>query len=198
MALLGNDVLLCGGSAKEKYLSSCDLYNASIYQWVAAATIPPLPVVLAYFPMTTLHTRPYVFGGYAKNMPGIVNTVYTFDTSNAWATRKPMQQAVRESTAVALDTNTALVCGGSGLGVLSACFSYAATEDVWSPAAPMITARCMHGMAVYKGLFAADHDLHNYSGCAQVACLSMADMRMWEVRSHLLKCCRSTFKLGAC
>jgi hypothetical protein len=30
----------------------------------------------------------------------------------------------------------------------------------------MITARHDHGMTVYKGLFVADHDLHNYCGCA--------------------------------
>ena len=157
MTRLDNDVLVCGGYNTTQYLSSCNLYIASINQWAGAATIPPLPVALAYFPMITLLTRPYVFGGQTSS--GVVNTVYTFDRANAWATRTPMERAVFAHTAVALDTNTTLVCGGiSNSGVQSACFSYAAAKDVWSPAAQMITARYEHGMAVYKGLFVANHD----------------------------------------
>jgi hypothetical protein len=189
MTLLGNDVLVCGGLD----LSSCALYNASINQWAAAATIQSLPVAMDAFPMITLHTRPYVFGGYRRSS-GVVNTVYTLDTSNAWATRMPMKHAVAGHTAVALDANTALVCGGSNDGgdsTLSACFSYAATRDMWSPAAQMITARYNHGMAVYKSLFLADYDLYNCSGCAQVACLFMVDIKV-QTFYHLLKCCRST------
>jgi hypothetical protein len=64
-----------------------------------------------------------------------------------------MQQAVYYHSAVALDTNTALVCGGMYTTAQSQCFSYAAEADVWSPAAQMNTARYGHGMAVYKGAF---------------------------------------------
>ncbi|CAM6004277.1 unnamed protein product [Sphagnum balticum] len=152
MTLIGNDVLVCGGVSNTHLLSSCALYIASINAWAADATIQPLPVAMDEFPMITLNTRPYVFGGDAGNYVS-VNTVYTFDTFNEWDTRTPMQQAVRSHTAVALDTNTALVCGGSHGNAgpaLSACFSYAATEDVWSPAAQMITARFGHGTAVYR------------------------------------------------
>ena len=156
MTLLGNDVLVCGGY-NGQLLSSCALYIAPINEWAPAATIQPLPVAMQSFPMITLHTRPYVFGGWTGSVE--VNTVYTLNTSNAWATRTPMERAVSDHTAVALDANTALLCGGiSGSGVQSACFSYAAAADVWSPAAQMITARYWHGMAVYKGLFVANHD----------------------------------------
>jgi hypothetical protein len=160
MTLLGDDVLVCGGNDQYyEFLSSCDLYNASINKWAAPATIHPLPVVLYSFAMITLLTRPFVFGG-AATSGGVVNTVYTLDTLNTWATRTPMERAVFALAAVALDTNTALVCGGtdgSTNGSVSACSSYAATKNVWSPAAQMITARHGHGMAVYKGLFTADH-----------------------------------------
>jgi hypothetical protein len=112
MTLLGNDVLVCGGENSQRAeLSSCDLYNASINEWAAAATIQPLPVGMSVFPMITLHTRPYVFGGNGGNV--LLNTVYTFDASNVWATRTLMERAVYFHTAVALDTNTALVCGGN-------------------------------------------------------------------------------------
>jgi hypothetical protein len=169
MTLLGNDVLVCGG--EDRYyvdLSSCALYKASINKWAATS---PLPVAMSRFPMITLHTRPYVFGGLTGGFRSVkqsisvlpiyfrttVNTVYTFGTSNAWAARTPMEQAVYGHTAVALDTNTALVCGGSqrlGGSAVQSCFSYAATENVWSPAVQMNTARMGHGMAVYKGLLA--------------------------------------------
>jgi hypothetical protein len=52
--------------------------------------------------------------------------------------------------------------------------SYAAADDVWSAAARMITVRYGYGMAVYKGLFVANCDQHNYNGCAQVAYMSIA------------------------
>ncbi|CAM6004274.1 unnamed protein product [Sphagnum balticum] len=196
MTLLGDDVLVCGGIDRQlNLMSSCVLYNASINEWAAAATIQPLPVAMDGFPMITLHTRPYVFGGVTDD--GQVNTVYTFETSNKWATRTPMEQIVGWPTAVALDTNTALFCGGaSGSAVFSACYSYSTTKDAWSPAAQMTTARSGHGMVVYKGLFVADHDLHNYSGCAQVAYLSMEDLTQTYVAYHPLKCCRSTDRLG--
>jgi hypothetical protein len=66
--------------------------------------------------------------------------------------------------------------------VQSACFSYAAAEDVWLPAAQMITPRCKHGMTVYKGLFVANHELHTCNWCAQVVCLSMADITVQRNR----------------
>ena len=58
------------------------------------------------------------------------------------------------TAAVALDTagDTALVSGGLVVvGVQSTCYSYVAATDVWSDAAPLTTARYMHGMSVYKG-----------------------------------------------
>jgi hypothetical protein len=194
MTLFGDDVLLCGGiDANGNEQSTCELYNASINKWATAATIQPLPVTLYRFLMLTLHTRPYVFGGVAHDV--FVNTVYTLDTSNAWVSRTSFERAVCWHTGVALDTNTALVCGGyNGSVPLSTCFSYAATDDAWSPAAQMITARFQHGMAVYKSLFVANRNLHNYSECTQVACLSMADMT--QIFYHPLKCCPPTDRPG--
>jgi hypothetical protein len=149
MTLLGCDVLVCGGH-NGSFQSSCVQYIASINAW-STTTIPPLPVAIGYFPMITLRGRPYVFGGYNGN---IFNTVYTFDTSNVWSARTPMELALWGHTAVALDTNTALVCGGCNASNVdqSACFSYAAASDTWSAAAQLNTARDSHGMAVYKGV----------------------------------------------
>ena len=47
-------------------------------------------------------------------------------------------------------------CGGTVTDLLataqSACYTYSASADVWTPtAANMNTARCQHGMALYKG-----------------------------------------------
>jgi hypothetical protein len=103
------------------------------------------------FPMITLHRRPYVFGEkcrWRRFEHGVhIQCIQRVSHTHANG------QAVYYHTAVALDTNMALVCGWNGLAALSACFSYAATEDVWSPAAQLIAACFGHGIVVYKGLF---------------------------------------------
>jgi hypothetical protein len=149
MTLLGSDVLVCGGYNGSHYQSSCVQYFASITMW--AAIIPPMPVAINHFPLITLRSRPYVFGGW--NGSSILNTVYTFNTSNVWSALTPMEQPLGGHAAVALDTNTAVVCGGDKYGVAqSACFTYAAASDAWSAAPHLNTGRYYHGMAVYKGV----------------------------------------------
>jgi hypothetical protein len=49
-----------------------------------------------------------------------------------------------------------------GSAELSVCSLYGAEKDVWSPGEKMATERDGQGMAMYKGLFVAHHDLHNY------------------------------------
>jgi N-acetylneuraminic acid mutarotase len=110
-------------------------------------------VAIGYFPMIILRGRPYVFGG--GDDSSTLNTVYTFDTSNVWSARTPMERTLEGHTAVALNTDTALVCGGAnddGPTLQSACYSYATASDAWSQAAQLNTARNCHGMTVYKGV----------------------------------------------
>jgi len=73
--------------------------------WTSFAQLPIAN--LAYFSMVTLHDRPYVFGGMNSFLISN-NIVYTYD-ANTWAARAPMEVALNRHSAVALDTDTALV-----------------------------------------------------------------------------------------
>jgi len=145
MTLLNNsDVLVCGGAGT----NACWLYTVGANAWTSFASLPMTE--LYNFAMVTLDGRPYVFGG--VNSTQTFNTVYTFD-ANMWTARTPMRVALHAHSAVALGTDTALVCGGTtsgGSSVQSACYSYAALKDVWTSAAQLNTARAGHGMCVYK------------------------------------------------
>lgn len=127
MTLLGNgDILVCGGTSPD-WTATCLQYSSARNIWLT--TFPPLPIAMSDFPMITLHSdgRPYVFGGLiTNNIP--LNTVYTFDTTNAWIPRTPMARTLWNHNAVALDTNTALVCGGLTIfnpsSAISQCYAY--------------------------------------------------------------------------
>jgi len=83
--------------------------------------------------------------------------------------------------AVALDTNTALVCGGDNHGAAqSACFKYVAASDAWSAAPQLNTARYYHGMTVLKGRVLV------YGGCDGVNCarqLAIVEMLSTDERT---------------
>jgi hypothetical protein len=93
-------VLVCGGGST----NTCWVYTVGVNTWT---TFTPLPAILAFFPMLTLHGRPYVFGGSNDNNI-VFNTVYTFE-SNAWKTRTPMETTLEAHSAVVLGVDTALV-----------------------------------------------------------------------------------------
>jgi hypothetical protein len=154
------DVLVCGGKSDDtNMLSTCLLYNVTANAWT---TFPSMPAVIDSFPMITLQGRPFVFGGQSQNetLEPVtfyikLNTVYIFDTAKGvWSSRADMPVALQQHNAVATNNTTGLVCGGIQRfsAIQSACYAYSSNEDVWSSAAPMNTARRMHGMAVYKGV----------------------------------------------
>jgi hypothetical protein len=122
MTLLNSDILVCGGLP---ITSNCMLYGSVANIWT---TFPPLPMAIAALPMITLNNnQPYVFGGQDMNY-NVLNTVYSFDTTNAWTLRTPMVQPLKYHTAVAIDTNTAMVCGGVATNnfnsTQSQCYKY--------------------------------------------------------------------------
>ena len=106
MTLLNSDILVCGGV----WTSNCTLYASADNVWT---TFPPLPTDFSDFPMITLHgTRPYMFGGVNWSSYTASNTVYSYDKTNAWTPRAPVEQPLWQHTAVAIDASTAMVCGG--------------------------------------------------------------------------------------
>jgi hypothetical protein len=105
MTMLNSEcVLLCGGATNDTaVVSTCFLYLVGVDTWL---TFPSLPTAIVDFPMITLHNRPFVFGGYNGN--ATLNTVLTFE-SNTWSERKPMEKALTDHRAVALNVDMALV-----------------------------------------------------------------------------------------
>jgi N-acetylneuraminic acid mutarotase len=144
------DVLLCGGGQNQQV---CSLYIGQLNMWNVNMPQIPSSNGLIGFPMLTLYKRPYVFGGYG-NFNGAVNTVYTFETG-VWSSRANMTQAIAWHTAVAFDTDTALVCGGKKSNDLTtaqtACNTYKAATNAWTKSADMTAPRWGHGMTMYKG-----------------------------------------------
>ncbi len=124
--LVNGDILVCGGY----WTSNCALYSSVGNKW---STFASLPMEIINFAMITLHdSRPYVFGG--VNSSTILNTVYTFDATNAkWTPRAPMQRPLWRHTAVAFNTNTAMVCGGgtTSNAVQSQCYKYTTCICGW-------------------------------------------------------------------
>jgi hypothetical protein len=127
MTLLNSDVLVCGGALVSLTLTTnCTLYVSAVNIW---NTFPPLPMAIYAFAMITLHdSRPYVFGGW--NGSSTLNTVYTFDTTNAWTPRAPMERSLQRHTAVVLDPNTAMVCGGQTTGNINSAQSQCSTYTI--------------------------------------------------------------------
>jgi hypothetical protein len=116
---VNGNILVCGGV----WTSNCTVYIAAGNYWI---TFAPLPMTIGYFAMITLqYYRPYVFSGWDGNRT-VLNTVYAYDIQNSWTPRAPMQRPVWAHTAVALDTDTAMVCGGrnSNGAVQSQCYTY--------------------------------------------------------------------------
>ena len=108
MTVLNSDILVCGGGFTST--SNCTLYASAGDKWTP---FTQLPVALSRFAMITMNNnRPYVLGGQNGDSGAAVYTVYTYDTLNAWTQKAHMQWPLFDHTAVALDTNTAMVCGG--------------------------------------------------------------------------------------
>jgi hypothetical protein len=107
ITLLDNgDVFVCGSLATHM----CAHYNATLNAWL---TFMSLPICIAWFPMITLaNGRPYVFGG--RNIDNTVfNTTYTLIMSSEWRKMAPMARGLYAHTAVALNDDTAMICGGA-------------------------------------------------------------------------------------
>jgi len=159
MSLFGNrgNVLVCGGVDHQNgEMSSCELYTPVNNTWTTFAS---LPVAVTHFAMVTLLKcagnggQPFVFGGFSWAGSTHVASVYAYmDNTSEWRARESMPTAIASHAALQIDHAIALVCGGhSGYNLQSACNTYHAMDDVWSPVSAMNAARQSHGMAVYNG-----------------------------------------------
>jgi hypothetical protein len=125
----GGNVLVCGGIIGGLTSSACIEYDAATNVWM---TFTSLPVALAYNPMVTIFSQPYVFGGYSDG--NLKNTVCTFDiTFRMWFIRAAMPVAMFGHSVVSLkdtgdNSSSALLCGGrttlSNKSSQSQCYLY--------------------------------------------------------------------------
>ena len=122
-------VLVCGGSVGGHSTSICTMYNITVNTWTTT-TFPMLPMAITNFAMITLMSDigPYFFGG-SKLEIVIQHGLHIRHNKQAWVTRAPMQTTLQAHTAVALNSDTALVCGGASTdtetyGLQSKCYTY--------------------------------------------------------------------------
>jgi N-acetylneuraminic acid mutarotase len=151
--VVGDTIIVCGGSDGSTALLSCEQYNPSIQKWNMITSLPTPPV---FFVMTTLNNRAYTFGG--SGACSSAPPVYMFDGQN-WESRSSIAGSPYWAHAgVALDTNRVLICGGQTYkggncqfyGV-SDCFIYSASSNLWTQAASMAQIRCGHSMVMFEG-----------------------------------------------
>jgi hypothetical protein len=152
MTLIDNgNVLVCGGHNGTAYFATCEIYTPSTNLW---ATFPSLSTATSYFTLVTLNEHPYILGGLVRGV-GAVNTVFTF-LNGVWTDRSvaPIPIAIYEHAAIQFLPTTALVCGGrttnTSTSVQSACFTFSAPANHWTPMGPLHTARAGHGMIMYN------------------------------------------------
>jgi hypothetical protein len=151
--IVGDTIIVCGGSDGTKYLASCERYNPSTQKW---NMITSLPTISQSFVMATLNNRAYAFG---KSDVACVSAppVYMFDGQN-WVTRSSfVGLPYSRHAGVALDADRALICGGwaykggSCEQGVSDCFIYFASSNSWTQAASMAQIRCSHSMVMFEG-----------------------------------------------
>jgi hypothetical protein len=151
--VVGDMILVCGGWNGSTVFSSCEQYTPSTQKW---NMFPSLPASTAYFVMATLNNRAYTFGGSGDCSSSSPPPVYMFD-GQSWVPRSSIVGLPSSDHAgIAIDTDRALICGGSGSSggsclVVSDCFIYSASSDSWTKAASMAQIRADHSMVMFEG-----------------------------------------------
>jgi hypothetical protein len=154
---LSDSIIVCGGGAVNgPMLQSCEQYTLAQNKWTFITQLNDAVINSA---MATLGGRAYIFGGYTT-----VNTatnaskaeVYMY-TGTAWQQRASLNEPVSNHTAVALDTDRAMICGGCRpdcaitKSASNLCYIYSASKDNYTLAGNMIKGRYAHAMATYNG-----------------------------------------------
>jgi hypothetical protein len=152
--VVGDTIIVCGGSNDSAQLSSCEQYNPLTQKW---NMITSLPTLSEFFVMATLNNSAYTFGGTPCNSSAPPPSAHMFDGQN-WVTRSSIAGLPYQYHAsVALDADRALICGGEAYKEVdscdwvSDCFIYTASNDSWTQAASMAQIRCDHSMVMFGG-----------------------------------------------
>jgi hypothetical protein len=106
--------------------------------------------------MTSLNSSVYIFGGLIMKEDIITNIVYTYDGTQ-WKQKAVLPTTLSYHTAIALDTDRALICGGyidvAETRATNACRIYSASKDAWTQAPPMANTRAQHAMVSLQGCY---------------------------------------------
>ncbi len=115
-------------------VSSCEQSNIGVTSWTNITSLPSAGQLLA---MVTLLGKAYVIGG--QQAP---TSVHMYDGVSVWIAKTAMSPGRFGHTALALDDDRALVCGGSAPSVATnTCQFYIASTDIWTTALAMVQAR---------------------------------------------------------
>ncbi len=151
-AVFGDGILVCGGGHQ-----SCELFSATSQTW---KIVGQMKTGITGFALAVVNNRVFLFGGQpidgGGDACGNVATVYSFSSDWGWLTEGAMPIAVHSHTAVTLDNNNVLICGGKALinGSCSGtpkCYIYTASTDTWKAAASMSIERREHAMLMSEG-----------------------------------------------
>ncbi len=155
--VVDDKIIICGGNNDEQS-ASCEKYIPETEQW---SVIDSKGLPVTSMAMTILHNRAYIFGGFggwfypddsADQIPIYLSTTFMYN-GERWIRRRSMPVKLAMHSAVALDRDRAVICGGYEISTspLKECYVYDSNDDTWSKAPAMTQPRYGHSMVVYKG-----------------------------------------------
>jgi N-acetylneuraminic acid mutarotase len=145
--VVGTKIVVCGGNNNSTAdLNTCEqlLYNAP--SWTAFTDMPQTRIS---HQMVTLNDNPYVIGGYVGSAQ--TQSVIMHNGGSSWIARANIPVAVRKHSALALDANRALSCGGQSSSIVADCYIYTATTDTWITAPATTQTRASFGLVMFSG-----------------------------------------------
>jgi hypothetical protein len=131
-------------------LSSCEQSDAGVTSWTP---IQSLPIAVHLLAMVTLLGKAYVFGGHNGEAQ---TSVSMYDSvSNVWVAKAAMSPGRYGHSALALDDDRALVCGGYAPSptIVNTCAIYTASTNIWTTAPAMAQARNYFNLVMSEGMW---------------------------------------------
>ena len=99
--------------------------------------------------MATLLGKAYAIGGLGSN-----TFVRMYDGVSVWVAKAAMSPGRCAHTALALDNDRALVCGGyAPSAVVNTCVIYTASTDTWTTAPAMAQVRNYFNLVMSEGMW---------------------------------------------
>jgi hypothetical protein len=128
------------------YLSSCEQSDVGVTSWTSIASLPIARHDLA---MVTLRGKAYAIGGYETQ-----TSVRMYNGVSVWIEKAAMSPGRDGHVALALDDDSALVCGGyAPTTVVNTCVIYTASTDTWTTAPAMAQVRTFFNLLMSEGMW---------------------------------------------